>query len=203
MALVSSLLKSGFKGEGFSNSEDSRGGPQATNLHLLDLIIQNLSTFLNYFFALFPLLGPLVPPSALRCTHCAAPPPLQSAALYSHTRPLHETPALLRCRLLICWRFINRSPLRLEATAEMSDSAKLDKILEALSSVGKRCLHPLCSHSPSSKSLIFCYCAPSHTLFSLDTLESKVGGTSSSSSPAPAGGGGAAAPFVEGSLLHQ
>jgi len=45
----------------------------------------------------------------------------------------------------------------------------LDKILEALSSVGKR----------------------------LDTLESKVGGTSSSSSPAPAGGGGAAAPFVE------
>jgi hypothetical protein len=176
------------------------------------------SSFLNCFFALFPQPGPLA--RLLRCVdyvtarrtlHCISPRPQAQPVAAAVLARFHNTPlalsiiprALIRCRLLLCWRFTNRSLLRLEGTAEMSDSAKLDKILEALSSVGKRCTHHLCTHSPSSKSLICYCCAASHTLSSLDTLESKVGGTSSSSSPAPAGGGGAAAPFVEGSLLHQ
>ena len=82
------------------------------------------------------------------------------------------------------------------ATAKMSDSAKLDKILEALASVGKRCSTLTARVAPPPHRLHF----PSLETLSLDTLESKVvvGGASSAAAATASGGSGDVAPFVDG-----
>jgi hypothetical protein len=75
----------------------------------------------------------------------------------------------------------------------MSDSAKLDKILEALASVGKRC---------TARALPSRVALSSQPTSSLDTLESKVvvGGASSAAAAASGGSSssGDVAPFVDG-----
>jgi hypothetical protein len=82
------------------------------------------------------------------------------------------------------------------ATAKMSDSAKLDKILEALASVGKRCSTRTARAAPPPHLLHL----PSLETLSLDTLESKVvvGGASSAAAATASGGSGDVAPFVDG-----